>query len=119
MIPTSKTIGGLPRTLRGGLLGAVLLSGAVLGVPALTPRVDAAPPPVPATCGMFVERYFGSTTKAGDFAPFTLVTEGSGRNATYAEPGNASTGLKLSKTLWLIGSGQELSGTGTQYFSDR
>ena len=48
MIPKPKTIGGLPRTLRGGLLGAALLSGLGLGVPALTPRADAAGAPVPA-----------------------------------------------------------------------
>ena len=60
---TPTTSGGGPRPRRGGLLAAALLSGVALGalgVPALTPRADAAPPPVPASCAAFVARYFES-----------------------------------------------------------
>jgi hypothetical protein len=116
---TPTTSGGGPRPRRGGLLAAALLSGVALGalgVPALTPRADAAPPPVPASCAAFVARYFGSTTKAGDTAPFSLVTDVTGRRATYAEPGTALTLAKASSGLMTW---QTLAATGTRYFSDR
>jgi hypothetical protein len=114
---------GGPRPRGRALLTAALLGAAALAAPALAPRAGAAAPPVPASCALFVQRYFGSAATAGHRAPFTLATEASGRRVTYAEgPSDGPSSklhLTLSKHQSLIGPHQTLSGTGSRFFSDR
>lgn len=103
--------------LRGGSRLLVALSG-LGGIIAATSAIPVthASGGIPASCSGFVQTYFSGSYVNGSTAPFTLVTEGTNLVAGYAEGS-----LTLTNGGWTGYSfaGPSLSGTGTEYFSDR